>query len=454
MPKGLVLVGLALLTVRAMGQSSIVAGERVHAIVDARVEVGDGRVIERATIVIRDGQIVALGPDAVVPKGAEVFSGKGLTVYPGFIDAYTTRGVKMSELKTRQDDAQSSADVASAFMREANRKQMRPELEARQNLDLTDDVRKPYWEAGFTTIMAVPGDAGLRGQGTLVNLSGRPVRESVVTPSTGFAVSWGYAAADNLYPVSLLGSVAHFRQALEDARWQTTVGQSGGRPLSDPTLETLSRALSERRRFFIEADTTAEIDRAGRIAAEYGLESVLVGGLQAWRRMDPLAKRPLILALDAGKEPKAPEKGEEEGDDPGNPADDTNRFDERKRLNAEATQNPGVLAKAGRHFALTTKGAKDLPTFMANLRRAVAQGFSREAALRALTVDGATLLGVQGQMGTVEVGKAATITVMTGDFLDEKTKVKRLYIDGWRIDPAARNATASPRPSSGHEERR
>lgn len=454
MPKGLLLLApVALLSAHAAAQSSVVGQTRLYAIVDARVEVGDGRVLERATVVIRDGQIVAVGPDAVVPKGAEVLAGKGLTVYPGFIDAYTTRGVKAPEGKTRQDDAPSSGDVASAFMREANRKQMRPELEARQNLDLTDEIRKPYWEAGFTTIMAVPDGAGLRGQGTLVNLSGRAPRESVILPRTGFAVSWGYAAEGNLYPVSLLGSVAHFRQAIEDARWQASVGQSGGRPLSDPTLEVLSRSLTEGRRFFIEADTPAEIDRAGRISAEYGLSSVVVGGLQAWRRPERLGNRALVLSLDPGKEPKGPEgPPEDPGDDPGNLADSPNRLEERRRLFAEATTNPGILAKAGRRFALTTKGAKDIPTFATNLRKAVAQGLSREAALRALTVDAAALLGVERQMGTVEVGKAATITVMTGDFLNEKTKVTRLYIDGWRIDPAARNATASPRPSTGHKE--
>lgn len=436
-----------------MGQSSIVGSPRLHAIVDARVEIGNGQVLERATVVIRDGRIVAVGPDAAVPKGAEVLAGKGLTVYPGFIDAYTTRGVKLPPNSTRQDDAQAVADVASAFMREADRKQMRPELEARQNLEITDEVRKPYWEAGFTTIMAVPGDAGLRGQGTLVNLSGRAPRESVVLPRTGFAVSWGYAGNDNLYPVSLLGSVAHFRQAMEDARWQGTVAASGGRAYSDPALETLSRGLSERWRFYIEADTPAEIDRAGRIASEYKLSSVIVGGLQAWRHPERLSDRPLILGLDPGKEPKGPEgPPDETGDDPGNFADAPNRLEERRRLFNEATANPGLLAKAGRKFAFTTKGAKDLPTFMANLRQAVKRGLSREAALRALTLDGAALLGVDRQMGTVEVGKAATISVMTGDFLDEKTKVTRLYIDGWRIDPAARNATASPRPSAGHVE--
>ena len=443
-------------TALAPAQSSVTAPSRVHAIVDARVEIGDGRVLDRATVVIRDGVIVSVEPDATIPKGAEVLPGKGLTVYPGFIDAYTTRGVKVPAATPRQDDGPNSAETASAFMREANRKQVRPEIEARQYLELSEEVRKPYLEAGFTTIMAVPDGLGLRGQGTLVNLSGRAPRESILLPTTGLALSWGYAGSDNLYPVSLLGSVSQTRQAFLDAQWQANLRGAGQRTFSDPALEALGLALSAHRRFFIEADTTAEIDRAGRMAAEFNLDTVLVGGLQAWRRAP---KRPLILALDPGPEPKtteAPKPTEppaEPSDDAGNDPDDVARLEERRRLNREATSNPGVLAKAGVKFGLTTRGAKDIPTFIANLRRAVAQGLPRETALRALTADAAAIYGVDRQLGTVEPGKSATVTVMTGDFLDEKTKVKILYIDGWRVDPTAKPLPSTPRPVQTKERR-
>ncbi len=444
------LVGVAL-----AGQSSVPAPSRLHAIVDARVEVGDGTVLERATVVVQDGYIVAVAPDAAVPKGAEVLPGKGLTVYPGFIDAYTTRGVKTPPAQPNQDDAPPSSEVADAAMREANRKQVRPELEARMHLDLSEAVRKPYLEAGFTTIMAVPEGNGIKGQGTLVNLSGRAPRESVVIPKTGLAVAFGPSqGSDVTYPVSLLGSIAQFRQAILDANLHAAASVNRLRPPSDPTLEALAQAT--KRRFFVEADSTAEIDRANRLAKELNLRATLVGTLQAWRRLDAFRTTSLILGLEPGTEPKAPETPKESEsdrqDDPGNDPDDSTRLGERVRYHREALANPGVLAKAGVPFALTTRGAKDVPAFVANLRRAVAQGLPRAAALRALTTDAAALYGQERLFGKVQPGMAANVAVMTGDFLDEKTKVKMLYIDGWRIDPAARPTTpAAPQPQGRKE---
>jgi len=58
-----------------------------YAIQNARVEVGDGTVLERATVVIEEGTITAVAADAATPAHAWVIAGEGLTVYPGLIDA-------------------------------------------------------------------------------------------------------------------------------------------------------------------------------------------------------------------------------------------------------------------------------------------------------------------------------------------------------------------------------
>lgn len=443
----------------ALAQSSVSPLSRTHAIVDARVEIGDGRVLERATILVKDGRIVAVGPDIVVPKGADVLAAKGLTVYPGFIDAYTTKGVKTPSVPNRQDDSEPISEVATAFMRDANRKQVHPEIEARQYLEITDDLRKPYLQAGFTTLFSVPGGIGLRGQGTLINLSGRATRESVVVPIFGQAVSFDGDGADQQYPASLLGSLAQFRQALEDARWQDAVKASprGLRPFSDPTLETLGRLLSQRSPFFVEANTVAEIDRVRRISSEYNFAPIVVGAAEAWQIPQLVAPTGrLVLGLTSSEEAKPVEKAKEIApeavDDAVAEPDDALRVAERARIVKEAIANPGALEKAGVHFALTTKSSKDVGNFLASLRRAVSAGLSKTAALRALTVDAAALFGVSSDLGTIEVGKQATFSVQTGDFLDEKTKIRVLYIDGYRIDPAVKPNVGSPRITAGHEE--
>jgi len=102
------------------------------------------------------------------------------------------------------------------------------------------------------------------------------------------------------------------------------------------------------------------------------------------------------------------------------------------------------LRSAGILFALSTRGAKTPAEFMERLRKSVKEGLPRATALRSLTLDAAKVFGVERQLGTLEVGKIANVVAMTGDFLDEKTKVKMLYIDGRKIDPTRDSDPAVP----------
>ena len=85
--------------------------------------------------------------------------------------------------------------------------------------------------------------------------------------------------------------------------------------------------------------------------------------------------------------------------------------------------------------ALTTAGCKDQDTFFVNVRRAVKEGWKRSSALASLTINPAKMFGLEEKYGTVEVGKAANMTILTADFLDPKAKVKYMVIDGMKFDP-------------------
>src|SRR5881275_898099 len=77
-------------------QEPEVLPQRVFALRDARVVIEKGKVLPKATVVIRDGSIEAVGADVKPPADALVLDGKGLTVYPGFIDALNFWGVDLS----------------------------------------------------------------------------------------------------------------------------------------------------------------------------------------------------------------------------------------------------------------------------------------------------------------------------------------------------------------------
>jgi len=428
-------------------QSSVPSENRRHAIVDARIEIGDGRIIEKGSIVIEGGRIVAVGPNLTIPAGTLIYTGTGLTVTPGFIDGWTTKGLTLPAAAPEQDAptgpaAPSIIEYAPAQMRDANRKGIRPELEARTLLSLNEDFAKPYRNAGFTTLHTVPGGGYLGGVGALVNLSGRPNRDAIVVPRTCLLSDFEGPAEGNGYPGSLLGRVAQVRQAWLDAQWQNQVRstyQAGGaeRPASDPALEALSSCLDGKTMVAFVANSPSEIDRSLALAREFNLRPLIVGGQQGYRRLNDLkaAGVTVIASLNFGEPPQMVT-----GEDPA-------RTTERKRKYDEAVRNVIQLRESGIPVIFSTLGTKDPSDFLKQLRTLVAAGYPREAALRGLTLDSARLASAEARLGTIEVGKVANLVVRDGDFLQEKTTVKMTYIDGYRLDPSAKPLPPGAKPA-------
>ncbi len=445
--KCVVLIGACSLSALSAAQSSVASYNGTHAIVGAKIEIGDGRVIEKGTVVIKDGILVSVSSDGAVPRGAEVVDGKGLTLYPGFIDCYTTKGYSAPSVKLPGTDPNGDiANFASAFMRETVRPGIKPEVLASQGLTLGDDVLKSYQSSGFTTAMIFPSGGDISGMGALVNLSGRPNRECIVLPRFGESISFGSNSFGEGYPSSLMGHVAQIRQAFSDAGWYASLQRSfdaGGakRPPADESITSLQSLIGGRVPSILEADSAPQIQRALNLSSEFGLKSILAGGGEAWKMIEAIKSSgaPILLTLPFGTEPGLPPKKTDVPPPTDLPVPEVvnpAKVAERRRIYEESVKNASLLTAAGIPIGLTTKGNATPTAFMENLRKAVKAGLSREAALKALTVDAAKVFGVERQLGTLEVGKTANVIVMTGDFLDAQVKVKYLYIDGRKIDPS------------------
>lgn len=431
MPRiGWVLVGLLTIGVWAFGQ--IPKLPETYALRDVRVVVGDGRRLKRATVLIREGIIVAVGEKVKVPPEAEVIRGEGWTVYPGFIDGGTTKGLKVPGWKPTQDESPDYTAEAPPFMREANRKGIRPQLDAFDHLALTEKLLSAYRQGGFTTALFFPSGGCLNGTSVLVNLSGRPKRESVVVPRVAMHFAFKVPRRVRGYPFSLLGVFAHLRQTLLDAHYYRLLQMAyemgkGRRPPADETLLALQPVLDGEMPPIFHADTKREILRVIRFAEELRLRPIILGGREAWKVRETLAQKkiPVIVRLDFGKEPKPSGK---EGEIP------KAVWEERRRKWRERVGNAAKLHQAGVLFAFTTEGTKDLKEFWENLRLTIKEGLSEEAAVAALTLNAAKIFRVARWMGTVGVGKTANLTVMTGPLSDPKAKVRFVFVDGKKFE--------------------
>lgn len=410
-----------------------------YAIVGARIEVGDGRVFEKGNVIVRNGRIESVGAAVPVPAYAMTIKGEGLTVYPGFIDAYSTKGLKLPEAKPDQDLKTDAGVTSPVSMRTGSRKNTRPELHAEDHLDLSQSFLIGQRGAGFTSMLAAPSGGIFSGMPAFINLAGRPSGETIVASGVGSAI--GFGTSGDGYPGTPLGAMAHIRQAFMDA--QTTRASAGP---SDRVLGALTALLSGAMPAMVEANRSFEVVRALGLASQFGLKPIIVGGQEAYKEADLLKARgvPVILALNYAPEPKpktdpkkpekpaTPEKEAPQTDDPVDVP--TEALTERQTKWVDRVRTAKTLHEKGVVFAFSAMGAKDNNAFWKNLRRAVAEGLPKEQALKALTINAATIFKLDKELGTITVGKRANLTIMKGDFSKEGTKTRYVMIDGRLFD--------------------
>ncbi|HEX3149019.1 MAG TPA: amidohydrolase family protein [Gemmataceae bacterium] len=403
------------------------------AITNARVVVSADKTLAKATVILRDGLIVdVVEGDSKLPPEALVIDGAGLTVYPGLIDAGSSRGFDAA-LRRSAGGPPVVEDLASdilAATKPDNRKGLTPEFEVRSALKSDEDTFIPWRKLGFTAELAMPEGGYISGQSTLFALSGATPRDAVLRPIVFQHMALkSFPGAD--YPRALMGVTAHCRQAFLDAGWHARQAKAladgklvGVRPTFDPALDALNLALEGKTAVVFEADSADEIHRALDFAKEFGLTPVILGGRDAWKVKDRLKATDTAVILHLSfsesddKERQLPPKAREER--------------ERKRKEEHACA--AELNKAGVRIAFATHGLEKSDKFGPNLRKAIAAGLPANAALKALTESAANILGVANQIGTIAKGKSAHLFVTDGDFNDEKTKTKFVFADGIKVD--------------------
>ncbi len=466
-----------------------------YAIRGAQVVPVSGGPIEAGTVVVRDGVIVDVGPaDRVeIPHDAEVIEGKGMVVYPGFIDLYTTSGQAEGATRSLTGAGRSVnyADFALPRTPADNRNGITPEYQVAGALDL-GALAEGRRRLGFTDVLVAPGGPIAAGQGALVSTGGLPRREAVVKspvalhialarPGGGMFVEGhahddGSGAADEVgptqapgtpiapspatpapaetpgrrrsaggavaYPTSLMGVVAHLRQAMLDAenhrdRLAYYDRQGGPRPAHDPALDALHAARTRALPVWWEANTRDEIHRALDLAEEFGTTAVIVGGREAGKAVARLRAGdvPVVLRLDFPEEVKVPTEADyarkpAEGRDEPLKVLAENAAAARERVEAART-----LAAANVRFAFIAEGTGNrADAFHAQLRRAIAAGLPRDAAVDALTRRAAEIAGLGKRLGTIEKGKLGHLVVMTAPLGDEAARVRYVLVDGIKFD--------------------
>jgi hypothetical protein len=399
----------------------------------ARVVTVSGPVLEKGTVLLRDGLIEDVGGNIDLPKDAWVIDGQGLTVYPGLIDALSTVG--LPEATPRTPGPARTAPAASPFGRQEPQMplvqgpEFRPFttswVRAADLLNPADRRIEEARSAGFTSVVSFPPNGIFAGEGAFLNLSGEKQGRMVVASPAGQYLTLA-THGFGTFPGSLMGVLAYIRQVSLDAdHYKMEMRAYESHPVGHkrPNYDRAVEGLLESPRLLLPADNTVQVDRMLRFAAELKRPAVLYGCHGAYRVADRVAQStiPVLVSLKWPERPKEADPDEEE----------SYRTLELRDL---APSTPAALQKAGARFAFYSGGTAPKDVRKA-VKRAIADGLPEADAIRALTLSSAEIYGVADRAGSIDRGKIANLLVTNGGLFDDKTKIQYVFIDGVKYEP-------------------
>ena len=373
--------------------------------------------IEKATLVIKQGKIVAVGVGVDIPKDAVVVDCNGKYIYPSFVDPLTDYGAGTPKRTNAGFNFGAPGQFLSNKPGAYNWNQaVKPEINTVEAFTLDEAVAASYRNNGFGTVFTHVKDGIVRGTGAVVTLASTNENNTILKSKAAQVFSFDKGTSTQSYPSSLMGSIALLRQTYLDAKWYATKPASEGVNLS---LEAFN-ANAGLPQIFV-ADDKWSVLRADRIAKEFGTQYILRGADNGYQRIDELAKTKasFIIGIDF---PAALDV-----EDP-NDARFVSLAD-MKHWELAPT-NPAAFEKAGIPFSITTSDMKDSKQFLVNLRKAVQYGLSETKALEAITKAPATILGVYDQVGSLDAGKLANFIITTEPIFNSNSKIIENWIQG------------------------
>ena len=396
----------------------------------------DGRRLEDMTVVVRGRLIESIERNAPVPSDAERLEGDGLIVYPGIVDGNGEAEHEFPEpdIDMSQVEIWNAPRSLQGFM---------PARRLVAHLTADGESVADKRREGIVAAAVHPEGAMMGGRGALLlyRLGVEQPDRLVIDAALGPKFEW--EGGRRVYPGTLFGVTAFFRQAFEDARHRAALAEAHERnpegltvPPYDPDYSVLQEVLAGDLPVYFEADQADDILRVLHLADEYGFRPLIVGGGEAWQVADELLERDVPVLVDVSF--REPERWDPEAD---TLALDAPTLREKQDLENRYA-NAGRLARAGVTFALTSGGTGEI---LDGVRQAVEYGLEEDAALQALTATPAALFGIP-HITRLEEGLPATFMVSRGSLFEEDSEIAYTFVEGRMEEAAAQDEEAAGDP--------
>jgi imidazolonepropionase-like amidohydrolase len=384
------------------------------AIVHATVHPVSGPSVEDGFVLFDEGLIVEIGRGA--PKGpAREVDARGKHVYPGWIAPFTNLGLtEIGAVRATRDDRE-VGDVTA---------EVRAAVAVNPDSTLIPVARAN----GVLSFAAFPRGGLVPGRASVLSVEGWTWEEMAVEADAGLVVEWpaprpppvrGEKEDEEKGMEEVRRNRDRLEQAFLEARAYAAARAADPDTPEDVRYEAMRPALDGKRPVFLLADDHDQIAGALAFAARWKVRPVIVGGQDAWLLAEEIRAAGAAVIVDG-----------------------VHRFPKRSDSDYdECFKLPARLEAAGVRWCLATgewsSNERNLP-YAAG--RAVAYGLPRDAAIRAITLQAARVLGVEARLGSLEPGKDATLLVTDGDPLEIPTSVVLAYVRGREIDLSSKQS--------------
>jgi imidazolonepropionase-like amidohydrolase len=423
MRRSVLFAWLLLLTITARSQETFpvngVAEPKAacYAFTNATIVKDAATSISNATMLIRDGKIVAVGTAITIPADALVVDCKGKFIYPSFIDLYADYGMPVPQRSQGGFNFNAPAQLSSNQKGAYGWNQaIRTDVQGAHIFTADNIKAKALRESGFGAALTHQRDGIARGTGVFVTLADTKENKTIIKEKAAAHYSFSKGTSMQSYPSSIMGSISLLRQTYLDAQWYKN------NPLAEGVNLTL-KYWNEQQNLpqIFEANDKWAVVRADKIGDEFGVQFIMKAGGNEYQRITDMAgtKATFILPLNypAAMDIEDPHDA---------------RFVSLTDMKhwEMAPANAAMFEKAGINFVLTTSDLRDPRQFLANLRKAMEYGLSESKAMEALTKAPATLLGVYDVVGSLDAGKLANFLITSGPIFSEKTTIYQNWIQG------------------------